>query len=471
MTIHTPVSASVIDRLKAAVGSRGWTDDAELLAPYLVEWRDTWRGTTPLMLSPATVAEAQEIMAICHENRIAVTTQGGNTGLVGGQIPQGEVLVSTRRLKTIRSIDPLDDSIIAEAGCILTEVHAAAATVGKRFPLVLASQGSATIGGLISTNAGGVHVRRHGMMRALVLGLEAVLPDGSLFSELTSLRKDNTGYDLKQLLIGAEGTLGLITAASLKLVPVPRQMIVAMLAVETAADAVTLLHRLEEATGAIAAFELINDTGVAMAVKNLPNVKDPLAHTNAPWRALVEFESSADGLADLAEEALAEQIEAGLIIDCLISQNEAQAQDFWLLREEMSAAQRPEGASAKHDISVPVSKIPDFLKQADAVVEAIIPSCQIVSFGHASDGNIHYDVVQPIGMDKAAFKAQAGRLIEAVHDVAVGLNGSISAEHGIGISRREEFLRREPPTHLKVMLAIKAAIDPRGIMNPRVLIG
>jgi FAD/FMN-containing dehydrogenase len=470
MTLPASISASVIDRLKSAVGAGGWTDDPDLLAPFLVEWRDTWRGTTPLMLSPATTAEASAVLAICHANRIAVTTQGGNTGLVGGQIPQGEVLISTRRMKAIRSIDPLDDSIIAEAGCILTDVHAAAATVNKRFPLVLASQGSATIGGLISTNAGGVHVRRHGMMRALVLGLEAVLPDGSVFSELTSLRKDNTGYDLKQLLIGAEGTLGLVTAASLKLVPVPRAMVVSMLAVESAKIAVELLHRLEERTGAVAAFELINHTGVAMALKNLSNVKDPLAHTKAPWRVLVEFESSADGLGDLAEEALGEAIEAGLVIDCLISQNEAQAQDFWLLREEMSAAQRPEGASAKHDISVPVSQIPAFLERADAVVESIVPGCQIVSFGHASDGNIHYDVVQPPGMEPAAFKARAPTLIEAVHDVAVSLHGSISAEHGIGISRREEFIRREPSAHLKLMHAIKSGIDPHGIMNPRVLI-
>jgi FAD/FMN-containing dehydrogenase len=470
MTLPAAIASDVIDSLKAAVGPSGWTDDPDLLAPYLVEWRDTWRGTTPLMLSPSNTAQASAVLAICHANRIAVTTQGGNTGLVGGQIPQGEVLLSTRKMKSIRSVDPLDDSIIAEAGCILTEVHAAAATVNKRFPLVLASQGSATIGGLISTNAGGVHVRRHGMMRALVLGLEAVLPDGSIFSELTSLRKDNTGYDLKQLLIGAEGTLGLVTAASLKLVPVPRAMVVSMLAVESAAIAVDLLHRLEERTGAVAAFELINQTGVSMALKNLTNVKDPLAHTCAPWRVLVEFESSAEGLADLAEAALGEAIEAGMIIDCLISQNEAQAHDFWLLREEMSAAQRPEGASAKHDISVPVSQIPAFLERADAVVDTIIPDCQIVSFGHASDGNIHYDVVQPVGMDPAAFKARAPALIEAVHDVAVSLHGSISAEHGIGISRREEFLRREPPAHLAMMRAIKAGIDTKGIMNPRVLI-
>lgn len=468
MGLPAGIDSAVIDRLKDAAGPGGWTADQDLILPHLVEWRDQWTGSTPLLLMPQTTQQAQAILAICHQNRIAVTTQGGNTGLVGAQIPRGEILVSTRRMTAIRSIDPVDDAIIAEAGVVLTRVQEAAREAGKRFPLSLASEGSATIGGLISTNAGGVHVRRHGMMRAQVLGLEAVLPDGSLHAGLSSLRKDNTGYDLKQLLIGAEGTLGLVTAATLRMVSRPQVMTVAMLGLETPDQAVALLHRLEDATGAVAAFEVMNRTGVELAVRNTPS-RDPFPDA-WPWLALVEFEGSDAGLLARCEEALGAALEAGLAGDALLAQNETQAKAFWFLREEMSAGQKPEGAAAKHDVSVPVSKIPQFLTEADAVVNRLVPGARIVAFGHCSDGNIHYDVVQPAGMAPDAFRALAPALIEAVHDVTVGLDGSISAEHGIGISRRDEFIRREPPTHLALMRAIKTAFDPHGIMNPRVLL-
>ncbi|MEN9855042.1 MAG: hypothetical protein RLZZ157_168 [Pseudomonadota bacterium] len=461
--------AATLDRLKACVGPAGWTQDQDIIAPHLIEWRDRWSGQTPLLLMPKTIGEAQAILGMCHEAGIALTFQGGNTGLVGAQIPKGEVLISTKRLNQIRTIDPVDDSLIAEAGVILTQVHEAAQTVGKRFPLNLASEGSATIGGLISTNAGGVHVRRYGMMRALVLGLEAVLPDGSLYQGLSSLRKDNTGYDLKHLLIGAEGTLGLVTAASLKLVARPRHMAVAMLALESAEQAVALLHRLEEETGAVAAFEVMNRLGVELAVKNIAQVRNPFSETSN-WLALVEFEGAGAGLENVVQVALAGALEAGLAHDALLAQNSTQAQAFWLLREEMSACQKPEGLAAKHDISVPVSQIPAFLRAADAAAHRVAQDCRIVAFGHCSDGNIHYDVLQPLAMTTDAYRALIPAMNEAIHDVAVGLNGSISAEHGIGISRRDEFIRREPPAHLALMRAIKSTLDPHNIMNPRVLL-
>jgi FAD/FMN-containing dehydrogenase len=458
-----------LSRLKDVLGPGGWTEDPEIIAPHLVEWRDRWSGRTPILLAPATTGEAQAILGICHEAGVAVTTQGGNTGLVGAQIPLDEVLISTKRLTAIRSVDPVDDALVAEAGVVLTRVQEAALAAGKRFPLSLASEGSATIGGLISTNAGGVHVRRHGMMRALVLGLEAVLPDGSLHAGLSSLRKDNTGYDLKQLLIGAEGTLGLVTAATLKLVARPRATAVAMLALDTPDQAVALLHRLEDETGAVAAFELVNRTGVDLAVANVPNARDPFA-APAPWLALVEFEGADDRLTAQAEEALAGALEAGLARDALVAQNQTQARAFWYLREEMSAAQKPEGVAAKHDVSVPVSAIPAFLAKADETALRVWPGCRIVAFGHASDGNIHYDVLQPRGEDPALWRPRVPDMVAAIHDVAASMHGSISAEHGIGVSRRDEFLRREPPTHLALMRAIKSAFDPKGIMNPRVLL-
>lgn len=464
-----PPPADVADRLKAAVGPGGWSEDADLIAPKLVEWRDRWSGSTPLLLRPAATAEVQAVLRIAHAARVAITPQGGNTGLVGAQIPMGEVLLSLDRMTAIRAVSPQDDVIVAEAGVVLATVQGAAREVGRRFPLSLASEGTATIGGLISTNAGGVHVRRHGMMRALVLGLEAVLPDGSLLEGLSALRKDNTGYDLKQLLIGAEGTLGVVTAASLKLVPAPAETAVALLALETPDDAVALLHRLEGETGAVAAFEIMNRTGMETVLEVVPGARLPFDAV-PPWTALVEFESARDGLADRIEPALASALEAGLAQDAVLSRNETQAKAFWLLREEMSGAQKRYGKAVKHDISVPVSQVPAFLAAADAAVRAIAPGVRIVAFGHASDGNIHYDVGRDPTLSVEAFAGLGPSIMTAVHDVAVGLGGSISAEHGIGLARREEFLMREPAAHLAMMRAIKQALDPNGIMNPRVAV-
>jgi FAD/FMN-containing dehydrogenase len=464
-----PPSADVANRLKAAVGPGGWSEDPDVIAPKLVEWRDRWHGATPLLLRPATTAEVQAVLRIANAARIAITPQGGNTGLVGAQIPMGEVLLSLDRMTAIRQVSADDDVIVAEAGVVLATVQAAAREVGRRFPLSLASEGTASIGGLISTNAGGVHVRRHGMMRALVLGLEAVLPDGSLFEGLSALRKDNTGYDLKQLFIGAEGTLGVVTAASLKLVPAPAQTAVALLALESPEDAVALLHRLEGETGAVAAFEIMNRTGMETVLEVVAGARLPF-DVVPPWTALVEFESAQVDLADLIEPALAGALEAGLAQDAVLSRSETQAKAFWLLREEMSAAQKRYGKAVKHDISVPVARVPAFLAAADAAVRRLAPGARIVAFGHASDGNIHYDVGRDPALSSDAFAALGPAIMTAVHDVAVGLGGSISAEHGIGLARREEFLMREPAAHLAMMRAIKQALDPNGIMNPRVAV-
>jgi len=459
----------VFDHLQSRLGPQGWTRDQAIIAPHLVEWRDAWVGETGLMLMPATTKEVSDIVSVCAENNIALTPQGGNTGLVGAQIPRGEVLISLKRMNAIRAVEPVDDSMTVEAGVILQNVQDKAASVDRAFRMSLASEGSATIGGLISTNAGGVHVRRYGMMRDHILGLEVVLPNGEVMDALSALRKDNTGYDLKQLFIGAEGTLGIITAATLKLHARPRTTSVALLALANPDDAIALLHRLESETGAVAAFEIMNRRGLSYVLKNVAGTRDPFAEAT-PWIALVEFESARDDLADVVEGALHGALEAGLASDALLAKSASEARAFWMLREEMSGAQKPEGKAAKHDISVPVSAIPRFLAEADAAVLALCPEARIVAFGHASDGNIHYDVGAPIGMAQDAFSGRIPAIINTVHDVAISLNGSISAEHGIGIARREEFIRREPPVRLALMRALKATIDPKNIMNPRVLL-
>jgi FAD/FMN-containing dehydrogenase len=335
------------------------------------------------------------------------------------------------------------------------------------FPLSLASEGSATIGGLISTNAGGVHVLRYGMMRDLVLGVEAVLPDGRVLSGLKALRKDNTGYDLKQLFIGAEGTLGIVTAASLKLFPRPDARETAFLGVADAGRALALLHKVKAGTGAVSAFEVMNRLVVDLVVSNMPNVRDPMP--GAPLMVLIEFEAArAEGLRDAVEQTLAEALEGGLAQTALIAENAGQARDFWAIRELAPAAHRSEGAQVNHDVSVPVSRTPDFLARADAAVEARCPGARIVAFGHMGDGNFHYTAMQPLGLDPARFPA--AELSGLVHEIAAALGGSISAEHGIGVVRRADLARFKDPESLALMRVLKRALDPKGVMNPRVLL-
>ena len=459
-----------IAALKTLAGPDGWSDDPERLAPKLREWRDRWRGSTPLLLLPRTVAEVCAIVRHCAEHRIAITPQGGATGLVGGQIPDGEVLLSTERLNAIRAVASLDDVIVVEAGVPLARVHEAALKAERFFPLSLASEGSATIGGLISTNAGGTAVLRYGTMRELVLGIEAVLPDGSLFAGLKRLRKDNTGYDLKQLLIGAEGTLGVVTAAALKLFPILQSRATAIVGLGTPDAAIRLLARAKaQSGGAVEAFELIGRRGVELAVKNIPGVRDPLERPY-PWLALVEIASGEAGHAEAAmERLLAASLGDGSIADAALAQSEAQAKAFWRLREEQSAAQKPEGVTWKHDISVPVSAVPQFLARADAEAEAMAPGCRVVAFGHVGDGNIHYDVLQPEGGDGALHAGMRDQGSRAIHDIVDALGGSISAEHGLGTMKSVEALRYKDPQVVELMRRVRAAFDPQRIMNPRVL--
>jgi FAD/FMN-containing dehydrogenase len=466
----SPPSPAVIAQLKAALGDGGWSQDRERLAPHLVEWRDRWSGATPLLALPRTPEAAAAVVRICAGAGVAITPQGGNTGLVGGQIPQGEILLSTERLNAVREIDTTDDVMVAEAGVTLAGVHEAAAAAGRHFPLSLASEGTATVGGLISTNAGGTAVLRYGTMRALVLGLEAALPNGQLWNGLKRLRKDNTGYDLKQLLIGAEGTLGVVTAAALKLFPILPSRATAFVAVASPVDAMALLVRAREMTGGtVEAFEIICQLGMDLALAHLPGARPPLA-APTPWSVLIEVADARAGAAEAALEAVLESALAdGLVTDAAVAQNEAQAHAFWALREGQSAAQKSEGPAWKHDVAVPVSRVADFIAEASAALGARFPGVRIDAFGHVGDGNIHYDVLGPSGGDGAAHAAarDAGALI--VHDIVAAMGGSISAEHGLGSMKTTEALRYKAPEEVAALRAIRAALDPKRIMNPRVL--
>jgi FAD/FMN-containing dehydrogenase len=459
------VTATLLEKLRPLLHPAAIVTDPAQIAPHLEEWRGRGVGSTPFLVQPGTVDEVATVVRLCAESGVAITPQGGNTGLVGGQIPQGEVLISLKRMNRIRGVDPTADVITVEAGAILASVHDAAIAAGRRFPLSLGSQGSATIGGLISTNAGGVHVLRFGMMRDLVLGIEAVLPDGRIFQGLRSLRKDNTGYDLKQLFIGAEGSLGIVTAATLRLFPQPAGNLVAMAALETPEAALELLHRARDETGALAAFEIMNRASVELAAR-LPGVRVPFDPA-PPWLALLEFESAgAGGFRDSIEAMLADALNAGVAHDATIAESEKAAADFWALRELMAAGHRTvKNPQISHDTSTPVSAVPAFLKKAGAAVEKLSPGARIVAFGHAGDGNIHYTAIA--ANDDSAFPAE--QISAAVHDAAYALGGSISAEHGIGVFRRAELVRFKDPVALATMRAVKQALDPRNIMNPRVL--
>ncbi len=464
------LAPDVFEKLAAIVGPHGIVRDGESLAPFLREWRGQWHGHTPALVSPASCAEVSEVLRLCNAHAIPVVTQGGNTGLVGGQIPHGELLISTRRLKAVRDVSRLDDAIVVEAGVTLAETQSAAAGIGRRFPLSLASEASATIGGVISTNAGGTAVLRYGMMRDLVLGIEAVLPTGEVFHGLKRLRKDNTGYDLKQLLIGAEGTLGIVTAASLKLFAPMRSVATAMLAVPDPHSAVALLARAKDETaGGVEAFELMKRIGIELALAHVPGHREPL-EAPSPWYVLIELGSGEEGAALAAmqrvlEAALAE----GLIVDGAIAQNEAQRAAFWKLREDQSAAQKPEGPGWKHDISVPVSRIADFIEEASAALAARYAGVRICAFGHVGDGNVHYDVMAPAGGDHAAFMALREEGMALVHDIVARFEGSISAEHGLGRLKSDQARAYKSATEIALQQRLRRALDPNGIMNPDVL--
>jgi len=470
MSVSIP--PAVLDRIKAAAGADAWSEEPERLAPHLVEWRGRWSGWTPLLLLPRTVEAVARIVRVCAETGAPLMPQGGNTGLVAGQIPQGEVLLSLERMSAIRALSTEDDVLIVEAGATLAAVRSAAEDADRLFPLSLASEGSCTVGGLIATNAGGVAVLRYGQMRALTLGIEAVLPDGSIHHGLKRLRKDNTGYDLKQLLIGAEGTLGVVTAASLKLFPRLADRAVALASVPDPAAAVALLTLARGASGgAVEAFELLNAEGLALALKNLPGARSPFAAV-PPWTVLIEIAGAASGeerSRRLMETVLGSAMEAGLADDAAIAQNAAQAAAFWALREGQSAAQKAEGSAWKHDVATPVSRIATFIEQASRGLQTLRPGVRILAFGHIGDGNIHFDALKPPGTSDAAHDQLRDAAARIVHDVAMGLEGTISAEHGLGSVKVKEALRFKDPVDVAAMRAVRAALDPARIMNPRVL--
>jgi FAD/FMN-containing dehydrogenase len=462
------LSDSVRMRLKDAVGAKGFSEDANEIAPHLVEWRSKYQGQTSLLLKPRTTDEVSKILAVCNETATPIVPQGGNTGLVGGQIPfHGEVLLSLARLDRIRRVDRTDMSMVTEAGVVLAKVHEAAVEADCFFPLSIASEGSATIGGNLSTNAGGVDVLRYGSTRALVLGVEVVLADGRVLDTLRTLRKDNTGYDLKQLFIGAEGTLGVITAAALRLFPKPTTYETAFLAVRDPEAAVTLLHRLQGATGGlVSAFEIIARQGLQFVLDHIPNANDPLAKPSS-WYVLTEVAAAGElPLKGLVEATIQTAIEDGLVNDGVVASNEAQRKALWHLRESMSEAQKFEGGSIKHDVSVPVDKIPAFLTQGIALVEKLVPGVRPVPFGHIGDGNIHFNFSVPKGGDNEAFLARWDEVSHAVHDLVRDFHGSISAEHGLGVMKRDEILRFKSETEMDVMRALKRTLDPKNILNP-----
>ncbi|MEI9888326.1 MAG: FAD-binding oxidoreductase [Rhizomicrobium sp.] len=456
---------NALERLKAAAGPKGFSEDPAEIAPHLEEWRSKYKGRSPLLLKPATTAEVSALLAICNDTNTAVVPQGGNTGLVGGQIPfDGEVLLSLSRLNNVRGLDAAAQTLSVEAGVVLAAAQKAADEAGLLFPLSLAAEGSATIGGNLSTNAGGVAVLRYGVARDLVLGLEVVLADGRVLEMMRGLRKDNTGYDLKQLFIGAEGTLGVITAAVLKLFPKPAARATAFAAVPSAQAAVQLLAAMQAATGGlVSAFEIVPRIGVELVTAHIPGARDPLP-APSPWYVLIEA-AGGEGF-DLDEAVTTALHASGLVTDASVASSEAQRAALWGLRENMSEAQKREGASIKHDVSVPVSAIPAFLEKATAAVLKALPGARPVSFGHIGDGNIHFNFSAPKDGDAAAFLARWDAVQGIVHDIVHAFGGSISAEHGIGVQKRDQLERYKSAAELDVMRALKRTLDPNNILNP-----
>lgn len=465
------LSAALIARFVEIVGAAHAILRPEEQAGYLREWRERYVGRTPVVLRPGSTNEVSRILALAHAERVGVVPQAGNTGLVGGQIPSAdgdEIILSVERMRAVRDVDAAGGTFVVEAGVTLADAQAAAEAVGMMFPLSLASEGSARIGGVLATNAGGTGVLAYGNARHLTLGLEAVLADGRVWHGLRRLKKDNTGYDLRDLLIGSEGTLGVITAAALRMVPRPAEQATAVVALARAEDALALFRHCDAGAGnGMTAFEFWSAGVQDFALAYGTNVRAPILGSH-PWYALIEISSgSADGramgqLAGLLQAAS----DYGAVQVAVIAQSGQQARDFWKLRESFSEAQKGAGGSIKHDISVPVARIPEFVERAGRIVEQVCAGARPVPFGHFGDGNIHYNVSQPVGMDKAAFLALWETMSEAVHALVTDMDGSISAEHGIGQMKREALVRAKSDVEIDMMRAIKQALDPRGILNP-----
>lgn len=466
-----PPDLKTLSELKAAVGSGSWLDSAQAIEPFLIDFRKLYHGASPLVLLPRCVDEVARILQICDREEVAVVPHGGNTSYCGGATPDesgSQIVLSLSKLNRVRHIDAANYSMIIEAGCTLAVAQNAARDAQRLFPLSLGSEGTAQIGGNLSTNAGGTAVLRYGMMRDLVLGLEVVLADGRVLHGLKSLRKDNTGYDVKSIFVGAEGTLGIITAASLKLFPAPADTATALVGIDSPRHALDLLARLRTAAGdQVTSFELMPRLGVELTVKHIAGVADPLDQ-GTPWHLLIELSSPnpQQDLLTLLTATLEDAAARGIIADAMLANSIAQSQAMWKLRETIPEAQRHHGASLKHDVSVPVSAIPTLIEEGAALVRRLAPEGDVVSYGHAGDGNLHFNVSQKPGADIKIFMARGPKLELAMFDLVESLGGSISAEHGIGRLKAAEFSRRADPVELAVMHQLKRALDPKGILNP-----
>jgi FAD/FMN-containing dehydrogenase len=452
---------SLSDSLRGLVGAAHVLTDPAAIAPFVTDWRGRYRGAAQCVVRPGDTAEVAAVVKACFEAGVPIVPQGGNTSLCGAATPDGAgraVVVSLSRLNRIVAVDGKNNTISVEAGCTLAAVQEAARAVARLFPLALASEGTCQIGGNLSTNAGGVQVLRYGNTRELTLGLEVVLPNGEIWDGMRGLRKDNTGYDLKQLFIGAEGTLGIITGAVLKLFPLPKTQVTSWLNIASPSAAVDLLNRAKSKFDAqLTAFELVSETALGLVLKNIPGAQRPTAPS--PWYVLAEF-------SDAAPAAVEAWLAAADVSDGVVAQSESQAKKLWALRENISEAQKIEGISIKHDIAVPVSRIPDFLATADAALQKAFPGIRVVAFGHVGDGNLHYNLSQADAQDNTTFIAAQPAVNRIVHDTVRALNGSISAEHGIGQLKREELLRYKSPVEMALMRTIKQSLDPFGLMNP-----
>ncbi len=466
-------TAAPIDTLRAAFSGRLLTSPDEM-APFLLDYRKRWRGDALAVAQPDSAQDVAGVVRWCREHRVSVVPQGGNTGLTGGSVPQARgrsLVLSLARMSRIRAIDPVDNTMTVEAGCVLQQVQEAAADAGRLFPLSLAAQGTCTIGGNLSTNAGGVQVIRYGNARELCLGLEVVTASGEIWDGLKGLRKDNTGYDLRDLFIGAEGTLGVITAAVLKLHPLPVARVAAFVGVESPRIALRLLELAQNRLGsALTAFELISADALALVLKHFPDSRLPV-NEPSPWYVLLEL-SDLDSEAhanETMESMLTAAFEAGFAADAAVSASIDQFRRFWALRENISEAQSAEGKNIKHDISVPISRIADFIESTDAAIQAAHPAARMIVFGHLGDGNLHYNVSprrDVASVDDETFAALEGPINRIAHDAVVRFGGSISAEHGLGILRRDEAARYKQPVEVAMMRAVKRALDPEGLMNP-----
>ncbi len=460
------LSSDFLSAAKNLLGDKGWRMDAESLEDVSTPWRGTYQGHTPFLALPASTQEVSALVKLCAEHKVAITPQGGNTGLVDAGTPHGEITISLRRMQTVRVVDPFNNSMIIEAGAPLVIAQDASDQANRLFPLSLGSEGTATIGGLISTNAGGVAVLRYGMMRDLILGLEVVLPNGEIWDGLSGLRKNNTGYDLKHLFAGAEGTLGIITAATLKLFPkVARSS--AWISCKSSKDVVELLALVRDHAGdTVTSFEIIPANAIEMVRSEMPEVRDPNP-SDLPWRVLCEISMAKETHArETMEQALGAAFEVGLAEDALIAETLVQSKSFWTIRESIPLSKRAYGTSINHDVSVPVSQIPSFLEATQTAILDLSPSAEIVAFGHVGDGNLHYSACEPKDATRPILSNSAAKITEIVHDQAMAFGGSISAEHGVGRLKRDELEEIRPMAATQAMKAIKKALDPAGIMNP-----